>query len=140
MGLWPNEIMTPLHVHGARTPEEYRALQRKFIKQGRIARPALAWSDPAVAPIAPPVFIAGGKWVVRCLCANCPSVHPVWRLACCFECGAIYEDLQVPEAAAAIAATLLERAHPSQRNWLPSEDLVRLEAETARLTGREARS
>jgi len=93
MGIWPDEIMTPRHVHNASSQEDYRLKQKIYIQQGRAARPELKWCDPWLSLDHPEVLIAGGKWLVFCGCGNYPSVDPGWRLACCFECGAIYENL-----------------------------------------------
>lgn len=127
MGLWPNVIMSPLHVHGARTEREYEALQRRMIANGRIAHHALNWRDPWESEDQPPVFISGGKWLVRCECGNAPSVHPEWLVSRCFECGAIYRGLALPVNADRIEAVLALRPRPSNRAWSGSEtveDLV----------------
>lgn len=121
MPRWPNAIMAPLHVHGARTEAEYRQQQRDKLAQGRHFHPQFEWPEPWLSKQIPPVFIAGGKWMVTCACGNCPSVHPDWRLALCFECGAIYEGVTIPGNAKDIEAVLVERPHPSNRAWLPNE-------------------
>lgn len=77
-------------------------------------------------------LISGGKWLVRCVCGNAPSVAPEWRLALCFECGAVYEDLVLPDAQPDITAALLERPSPSQRHWTPGETADDLRAENRR--------
>ena len=66
---------------------------------------------------------------MRCVCGDCATVHPVWRLACCCFCGAIYRDLEIPDNANAIAAVLLKRANPSTRNWRRPETVADLQAE-----------
>jgi hypothetical protein len=134
--LWPTDtLLTPRHVHGARTPAEYLQLQARWIKEGMRRLPALTWRAPWRAPDPnPPVFVESGKWLVACPCGNCPSVDPGWRLACCFECGAIYDNLVMPSDAAAIQAALLERPHPALRAWRPGETAEDLRAQ-ARLMG-----
>lgn len=130
--------MTPLHVHGARTAAEYREIQRKVIARMRSERPALGWREPWLAPVDPPtpeaaaywrvVFIGGGKWLTRCGCGNAPSVDPQEGLACCFECGAVFEGLTLPVAADEIERALVKRPMAHHRHWLPEEtveDLVR---------------
>ena len=128
------ELMTPLHVHGARTPEEYRALQRQFIANCRRARPTRRVAEPWLSLDSLGAYVTGGKWVVACPCGNKPSAHPDWHLACCFEpeCGAIYQGVRFPEDAAAITEILLRRA-PRYQSWLPSETLADLVNENARL-------
>jgi hypothetical protein len=99
------ELIGPTQVHGVRSAADYRAMQRTYVQRLRAAHPHLSWLDPWVAPVEPPedaadwwrvVTISGGKYVVRCACGNRPSVDPNWRLACCFQCGAIYEGLEMP--------------------------------------------
>jgi len=137
MGLWPDEIMTPLHLHAARSPLEYRAKQRAYITNGRLSMPALNWRDPWLSLEKPEVVILAGKWICWCECGNYPSVHPEWRLACCFECGAIYEGLLVPEDATAIAAVLAKRPRLGNRAWIPPQTVEDLRAEN-RAHGLEA--
>jgi hypothetical protein len=137
MGLWPNEIMTPLHVHGVRTAAEYRAKQRAYISNGRTQAPALNWRDPWLSTETTDVIILAGKWLCWCTCGNYPSVHPDWRLACCFECGAVYENLSVPADAAAIAAVLAKRPRVANRAWVPPQSLDELRDEN-RARGLEA--
>lgn len=121
MPRWPQTIMAPLHVHGVRTEAEYRQQQRDKLAQARHFHPQFEWPDPWESKEVPTVFVAGGKWLVKCDCGNYPSVHPDWRLALCFECGAIYEGLTMPDNAEDIEAVLVERPHPANRAWLPSE-------------------
>lgn len=133
MALWPSDsLMTPLHVHGARTSDEYRAMQRRIIVNGRALRPALQWREPWVAPAGRAVTVSGGKWVVSCDCGNGPSADPSWRLACCFECGAVYERLVFPDEAAEIERLLLARPRIGTRHWSPTETAADLARENAR--------
>ena len=68
------------------------------------------------------------KWVVHCpVCDNRPVYG--WGIACCFECGAIYEGLTLSEDAAEITRILELRPKLSQRNWLPTETLADLQAQ-----------
>jgi hypothetical protein len=76
------------------------------------------------------VFVAGGRWQLRCTtpeCGNCPAVQPEWGLALCWDCGAIYEGLSVPDAEA-IERVLLRRLMV-HRNWMPPETVADLERE-----------
>ena len=126
-------LMTPVHVHGIRTAEEYRALQRRHLHQVRMARPAWNVPDPQLATEHPPVIVSGGKWLIVCPCGNGPSVHPEWALALCFDCGKVYEGLTMPEDAAGIEAALMQRPHLWQRQWAPGETVGDLLAENAAL-------
>ena len=128
MPVWPNVLMTPLHVNGCRTEAEYRTKQHAAMAQGRAHYPQFKWSDPWICGDAVTVVVSGGKWLVCCRCGNYPSVHPDWRLALCFECGAMYERVQMPADAVAIEAVLVERPSLANRAWLPHEsvdDLIR---------------
>lgn len=129
-----DELYTPLHVHGAATPAEYRAAQRRFLANRRQARPDLPTPRqprPAAGP-PPEAFVSGGKWVIRCSCGNAPSVHPDWRLALCFECGASYEGVVIPAQRRAIEQALLTRPQARQRHWTPGETADDLTAENRR--------
>jgi len=125
-------LFTPLQVHGVRTDVEYRQAQRDHLLRLRQSRPSLAVREPWRAQERPPVIVSGGKWLVRCACGNAPSVAPEWRLALCFECGAVYEDLAMPEGQTEISAALLERQSASQRHWTPGETAADLRAENRR--------
>lgn len=125
--IWPNAIMTPRHHHEVESPEDYKVAQRTFIAKNRARSPSLNWHDPWLClDDQPVVYVSGGSWILKCGCGNAPSVHPAWRLACCFECGAIYENLRLPPDAQQIEELLMRRSHPSLRNWVPGETLADL--------------
>ena len=110
-------IYTPVQVHNATTPESYETLQRDAIARLRARWPARARELTVWASVDhPDVLVSGGKWVVRCVCGNAPSVHPDWRTARCFECGAVYTDLVIPADRAGIEAALRPRPIP-YRHW-----------------------
>lgn len=128
MALWPDVIMTPLHIHNAQSAADYKTKQRLYIANARRQYPALVWRDPWLALERPEVQILAGKWLVWCACGNYPSVHPEWRLACCFECGAIYEDLVITAEAIEVARLLARRPSVANRGWLgESLDTIRAE-------------
>jgi hypothetical protein len=132
MGLWPSDsLLTPLHVHGARTADEYRAMQRRAITNGKTQRPALGWREPWVAPGAREAFVSGGKWIVACDCGNGPSADRTWQLACCFECGAVYEVVVFPDDVAEIERLLLARPKVGTRHWRQTETTADLARENA---------
>jgi hypothetical protein len=83
-------LLTPLELHGARTPEEYREKQRQFIQKHFAL-------TPRVAPANPPALLDGGALRVKCECGNYAVVDPDARLACCFQCGLVYEQIDIPE-------------------------------------------
>lgn len=134
-GLVPPTIMTPRHVHGVRTAAEYRERQAAAIASWRQHYPSLPWRTPwRYDGEPPPVFVSGGKWLIECACGNCPSVAPEWGgLACCFECGAIYEGCVMPEHAAEIARALAKRPRLIQRYWRPGLTIDDLQRENALL-------
>jgi hypothetical protein len=117
-------IGRPLEAHGVSTPEVYRAAQAAFIRGMQAARPWLAWRDPFVsdAPPASGAVISGGCWKVVCdACGNAPAYDPDWQLACCFECGAIYQNLPPPTDWDLAEQVLLSRAAMATRNWWPGD-------------------
>lgn len=129
----PNFIKEPPHVHpGVATPEQYRQKQRMVIRHNAQALPGLPWREPWLCLDRPPVFISGGKWVIECSCGNCPSVSLAWGgLALCFECGAVYEGLPLPEQAALIAALLAARPRLMDRYWNPHVSVSDLQDQNA---------
>jgi len=116
-------ITGPLHAHGARSREEYldkqrmhlTALERAYPHHG--ARPVWHVVGQVNARI------SGGRWIVDCPCANCPSASPEWNLAACFECGAVYEDVVFPADRERVEAMLVARPQPQNRHWFPHETL-----------------
>ena len=124
-------ILTPSdpEIHNARTPEDYQRLQERYLRDLNTRVPIVPKRAPwLVVGTLPPVYVAMGKWVIRCQCGNAPSVHPDWKLARCFECGAVYQGLEMPEQAREIEAVLLLR--PLQRRgWRPTETLAQLQEE-----------
>ena len=136
MPLPPKCLLGPRHLHpGVNTEADYRRAHRDAIARGRARYPNLEWPEPWLALFAPSAFVAGGMWQLRCAtvgCTNCPSVSPEWRLALCWDCGAVYERVPLPVDIEAIERVLMRRPDVSSRNWLPTEtveDLVRENAE-----------
>lgn len=120
MALNLNEIGTPVHAHGVRTPTAYIDKQRGHIHALMEAHPGYAWREPWVAPDGAQPFVSAGRWVVMCSCHNGPSASPEWDLACCFECGAIYRAMAWPVDRLEIEAVLM--AMPQRaRQWTPDE-------------------
>lgn len=138
MGLYPREIMTPEHTLGVKSPEDYRRRQKEAIQRGRAKFPKLNWRDPYVVPEHPPVYIDGGRWALRCSqdCGNVVIVHPDWKLGCCLECGAVYEDVVLPDGSEDADAILVARAHPNLRGWAPGEAIDKLLSENTHLEAR----
>lgn len=132
MGLYPDVIMTPVHTLGVRTASDYATRHRKVILDGRMSLPELNWREPWPSPDKVQALISGGRWIVACTtkgCSNAPLTHPDWKVARCFECGAIYQDVIFPENIAEISALLVKRAYVANRNWVPGETIEELRAE-----------
>ena len=128
----PTVIKTPCHVHpGVQTEADYRARQAEYLARMRQMYAHLGDVVVHAAPAPAEVFVSGGKWVVECPCGNCPSVHPDWRLALCFECGAVYEDVEVPLATRAIELCLVARQSLAARYWNPALSTLDLLATNA---------
>lgn len=136
MTMWPAAIMTPDYTLinpttgvAVQTAQEWRDLQRWVLANNRRRLPKLQWPEPWLSLEVPTVYINYGRWMVRCACGDRPLVHPGWSLALCLGCGAIYERLQMPEDADAIARVLCARPEIGQRNWAPPETLEHLISE-----------
>lgn len=122
MAMELTRIGDPLEAHNARTPEDYHMRQAAFLAALQQARPYLTWPTPhpATQPPAAGPLVEWGRWKIACgACANWPSYAPAWQLACCFECGAIYDGLAVAGDVLAIEADLLARPTMAERNWSP---------------------
>lgn len=116
----------PAEAHNVRTPEEYRAYQARVIAHNRAHLPQRRWRDPFVADVAVQPFVNAGRWVVSCpACANAPLYDPEWQLACCCECGAIFEEVEPPAEWRAIETLLMARPL-GNRHWMPGEPLAEL--------------
>lgn len=74
-----------------------------------------------------------GRWLTDC--PNCKGgalTHPVWKVACCGECGCVMRIVEFPENVSAIEVVLLARSTRDVQNWVPGEtvtDLLRENAE-----------
>lgn len=118
-------IFRPVHVPGikARTPDEYRALQVRYLRMSGNTEPPWLFIGEMRA------HVGAGAWRVLCRCGEAPPADPEWRLACCSGCGAIYEGVLFPEDIAAIEAVLLKRPNHVHRNWRAGETVESLTAE-----------
>jgi len=96
-----------------------------------LKRPYLNWRDPVVVPHhGLSAFVSGGCWVCLCPCGNAPAVDPEWRLAACFECGAIYHGIDVPKEWRNMERVLVARPKMAHRNAVaPPESVDSLVAE-----------
>ena len=111
-------LVRPLEAHNVATPEAYLSWQARIIAHNKAQLPARQWRDPFVSrtPVTP--FVNGGRWAVLCPdCLNMVVYDPEWRLACCGECGAQYQDVPAPADAGLLEAVLLERPALRTRSW-----------------------
>lgn len=121
-------LRRPAQVHHVDSPEAYRRFQRAVLAHNFDAGKGRT-REPWICPVSRPVYVAMGKWLIRCVCGNAPSVDPSWRLACCIECGAVFEGLDVPAEYEAIEAVLLERPVIGTQAMHAGETLEQLKAE-----------
>ncbi|MGE3276716.1 MAG: hypothetical protein AB7O67_16515 [Vicinamibacterales bacterium] len=121
-------ITGPRQAHGARTPDEYLAIQRAYL-----ARLSASGRAPHAEPFeagTADAYVSAGKWKVRCPCGDAPSASPEWDLACCLGCGAIYRSIAWPENRAAIENLLMVRPRMA-RHWRPGVSVSALRDENA---------
>lgn len=118
----PHTMLGPEHlVQGVTSPETWRLAFERHATQGRMRYPGLEWPRAwrSVAPVRP--IVSGGSWKVPCATPDCgefPLLSFHWGgLAICFGCGAVYEGVAEPLERAEIERVLLNRPHPSMRNW-----------------------
>lgn len=74
-------------------------------------------------------YIGCGVWRIECACHEAPHTDPEWKLACCFGCGAIYENVVFPERWRDIEKLLSMRRLQQHRNWIQPETFEELIAE-----------
>lgn len=118
-------IFRPRHLPGigVRSPDEYRALQRRYLRRsGLTVEPWLHIGEVRA-------HVGAGAWRVRCVCGEAPPADPDWRLACCSGCGAVYEDVAFPDDREDIEAVLLKRRNHVTRNWQHGETVEELRRE-----------
>jgi hypothetical protein len=138
--LTPPFIMSAQHVHSkVRTEADYRARQRETIAGNQRAYPNLPWLSPWASlekPDGP--FVSAGTWMAECTCKNGVTLAPGWgnqpdsdhvyALGLCYECGAVYEGLQMPNAMVEIERVLVQQPNLAYRYWNPRMSVADLEA------------
>jgi hypothetical protein len=117
MPLPPAIIERPLQRLGVRTPDEYRANQRRILALNRRAAPHKVHCDPWETEEAILAHVGASAWRVRCVCGEAPPADPEWRLACCSACGAVYVNVVFPVDWRALEVVLLKRRKFMDRNW-----------------------
>lgn len=105
------------------TATDFLGWQAAHVQQRRIAR-------VVGVPIALAARVNHGRWIADCArCGMGMFTHPVWRIACCAECGAVYRGVAFPAEIDEITRLLLQRPRRDTQNWEPGESLVRLRLE-----------
>lgn len=82
----------PLEIFGVRSREEYLAKQAAFCF--RLGKKPFVVTDAH-----PEVYVNEDRLLLDCAAGDCRSgvvVSAEWRLGCCFECGAIYQNVVIP--------------------------------------------
>jgi hypothetical protein len=108
----------PREIHGVASAQGYRDAQAAWITAflARYPVPSYSPHPAAGAPRLGPL-VEWGTWKIACAeCGNWPAYDTEWQLACCLECGAIYDTLAVDGDVAAIEAAL-ELRDLAERNW-----------------------
>lgn len=96
-------------------PDSYRASALDYLREtGPIRRLTNRRKHPGA-------FVSCGRWVAQCDCGSGASASPEWRLAICFECGAVYRP-QFPVDWPEAETELLKRSDPNTRNWMPDDE------------------
>ena len=125
----PDKILRPKHIHpNVSSSDDYMREQYKSIGQKAHAFPHLNWRQPFVHSEVVPFKVSDGHWQVVCECGNHPAYDPEWELACCFTCGAIYEQ-EPPDDWEEIERVLLNRPKQNNRHMLVGQTVEELKAE-----------
>lgn len=124
-------IGRPQEAHEVHSAKAYRKWQAGSIQRSKRERPSRPWRDPFVSQQTSHPQIRQGRWVLPCACGNAPSYDPEWQLACCPDCGAVYEGIAPPVDYLEIEQALMRRPRMINRNYLPGETARSLRAETA---------
>jgi hypothetical protein len=135
----PDFLLTAKHVHpNVNSAEDYRQRQWETIQRLMAAYPNIPHQGVHLASTKPEAFVSGGRWLVECdECGNCPVIEPEWGgIARCYECGAVYEGIELPVEAPEIVKLLILRNHPAYRYWNPHQTLDQLREENERLRER----
>lgn len=74
--------------------DDYRTKQRHLLAKTRHAAPFMASLSADID-----IVREGTVVRVHCPCGDWPSVYQPAQLACCCNCGAIYEHVPIPEDA-----------------------------------------
>lgn len=72
--------------------------------------------------------VDAGTWLIDCECGSGNAVDPEDKVALCFACGAVHENVEFPDDVKGIERLLLARPAQWRRGWRPGEssrDLLR---------------
>jgi hypothetical protein len=96
---------------GVTNVDTYRAYHRKVKSETREN------AEPQTA------YINHGRWVVDCQCKGAGLTSRIMKIACCFDCGAVYTQIVFPRNAKSIENVLLKRPDLTTRNWKHGESI-----------------
>lgn len=104
-------LLFPDGVTRVETATDYLGWQASHIQNRGIAR---VWSsDQSVR-----ARVNHGRWIADCrTCGQGMFTHPVWKIACCAECGAVYRGVDFPDRIQEITELLLARPRRDTQNW-----------------------
>lgn len=117
-------MLTARHQHTVRTPTQLEQKQRAFL-----VKCAKAVGDPPIEPWpasrALVARIEYGRWLGDCDCGSGVAVEPLWAAARCFACGAVYNDVQLPDTEERLNLEyLIATRKRLNQHWLPGERLI----------------
>ena len=76
---------------GVRDAAEYKAKQADFLRRNRRG------VQPSATDAKPTVLDEPDAYRIKCSCGDYPTVDPDAKIACCFNCGLIYDGLELPK-------------------------------------------
>jgi hypothetical protein len=120
---------------GAHTNREWIGKMRRRSRTAKVIMDGKRLSfNLAGSPIE--ATVNHGRWIVVCECGGAELVSPEDPIFFCFSCCNSSNDyhvrpVQFPKNVDGIEKALMKRGNPKHRNWVPSESLADLEAQTA---------
>ena len=124
-----DRLLRPRELHPyVQTPAGYRRAQMRAIRQQMAAFPNLNWQWPWRYFGTVALKVSDSQWQLVCACGNYPLYDPEWELACCYTCGAVYEQAP-PSDWREIERVLVNRPRLNNRHMLVGQPLADLIAE-----------
>lgn len=118
-GIAYTEIGRPPHEFGAACVDAaaYGGLMVQSLRDFAARFPLRPCGIPHTALVSHAPFVSHGIWKVGCPCGDFPIYSPEWCYAACFNCGAVFTDVNPAPHYREIEAILLRRPWMAQRNW-----------------------